>query len=178
MFTQKGRAVRAGMLILMLGLLLGCSPEYNWRELAVADGMVRAIFPDKPETQKRVLNFAGSDIEFSLTAATVKGAVFAVGYAPLPEALKNNESARLNMGRTVVASFYQNLGVEPPSELPAFGEPFEIAGQDTGNGATRLRAIAWVLPHALVEGIVTARSDAFPDSQATEFLKGLAVGQR
>lgn len=170
--------MRAGLLILMLGMLLGCSPEYNWREVAVADGMVRAIFPDKPETAKRVLNFAGNEIEFTLTATTVKGAVFAVGYAPLPEALKNDESARVDMGRTVIASFYQNLGLEAPSELPAFGESFDIAGQDTGKGATRLRAKAWVLPHALVEGIVTARSDAFPDSQATEFLKALAVGGR
>lgn len=170
--------MRTGLLILMLGLLLGCSPEYNWREVAVADGMVRAIFPGKPETAKRVLSFAGNDIEFSLTAATVKDAVFAVAYAPLPEALKNDESARVNMGRTVIASFYQNLGLEAPTELPAFGEPFDIAGQDTGNGAMRVRAMAWVLPHALVEGIVTARSDAFPDSQATEFLKGLAVGGR
>lgn len=170
--------MRAGLLILMMGLLLGCSPEYNWRQVAVAGGMVRAVFPDKPETAKRVLNFAGSDIEFSLTAATVKGAVFAVGYAPLPEALRGDEAARVNMGRTVIASFYQNLGLEAPSELPAFGESFDITGRDKGNGATHLRAMAWVLPHALVEGIVTARSDEFPDAQATEFLNALEVGGR
>lgn len=170
--------MRAGVLILMLGLLLGCSPDYNWRHVSVADGMVRATFPDKPQTAKRALQFAGNEIEFSLTAATVKGAVFAVGYAPLPASLKNDETARLNMGRTVIASFYQNLGMEAPAGLPEFGKPFEIAGPDAGKGATRLRAMVWILPNALVEGIVTARSDEFPDEQAAEFLNTLAVGER
>lgn len=168
--------MRAGFIVLMLGMLLGCSPEYNWREMAVADGMVRATFPAKPETAQRTLNFSGHDVTFTLTAATVKGAVFAVAYAPLPDALKSSKADRERMGRTVVASFYQNLGLEAPAELPAFGKPFDIAGHNGANEAVRLRATTWVLPHALVEGIVTAPSGEFPDSQAKEFLAALAVG--
>lgn len=170
--------MRAGLIVLMLGMLLGCSPEYNWREVAVAGGMVRATFPGKPETAQRTLSFSGHDIQFTLTAATVNGAVFAVGYAPLPEALKNSEADRVLMGRTVIASFYQNLGVDAPAELPAFGKPFDIAGHNAANEAVRLRAMTWILPHALVEGMVTARSEGFPDSQAKEFLAALAVGGR
>ncbi|HWK62318.1 MAG TPA: hypothetical protein VNT00_12940 [Eoetvoesiella sp.] len=168
----------ACLMILVLGLLAGCSPEYNWRQVPVAGGMVRATFPDKPETAKRSLNFAGHAVEFTLTAATVNGAVFAVGYAPLPAALADDEAARTKMGQTVMASFYQNLGAEIPAELPAFGEAFEIMGKDAGKGAMRLQAMTWVLPHALVEGMVTARADAFPESQAREFLKALAAGVR
>jgi len=168
----------ACLMIVLLGMLAGCSPEYNWRQVQVADGMVQAIFPDKPETAKRSLDFAGHAVEFSLTAATVNDAVFAVGYAPLPEALEKDEAARTRMGQTVMASFYQNLGVDIPDELPPFGEPFEITGKGTGKGAVRLRAMTWVLPHALVEGMVTARADAFPEQQAQEFLKALVVGGR
>ncbi|HEY9278840.1 MAG TPA: hypothetical protein VIP51_02105 [Eoetvoesiella sp.] len=168
--------LRVGLAAVLLVLLSGCSPDYNWRNVAVADGMVKAIFPDKPKVQERTLEFAGHKVIFSLTTATVDGVVFAVGYAPLPEALRSDEPARNEMGRAVIRSFYQNLGVPVPDDLPAFGTRFRIDGH-SAQGATTLQATAWMLPHALVEGIVTSPTASFPELQADEFFGYLAAGQ-
>lgn len=177
-WKEEGAFMRMWLVIVALGLLLGCSPEYNWRQMDVAGGMVQALFPDRPDVVRRTLKFAGQDVDFTMTAATVNGAVFAVGYAKLPEALVRDAAGRVRMGQTVVASFYQNLGVDVPDQLPAFGRPFDITGRPDGKKTMRLRAVTWVLPHALVEGIVTARADEFPESQAKEFLQGLKVGDQ
>ena len=157
-------------------LLAGCSPDYNWRTVAVADGMVKAIFPDKPRTQERTLDFSGHKVQFTLTAATVDDAVFAVGYAALPETLRTDEAARNEMGRAVIRSFYQNLGLAVPENLPAFGTRFDLEGQSP-KGPVKLQVKTWMLPHALVEGIVTAPATSFPEQQANEFFGGLGVGQ-
>ena len=44
--AQAGVVVfrRFGFLMIFLALLAGCSPDYNWREVAVADGAVQASF--------------------------------------------------------------------------------------------------------------------------------------
>lgn len=169
--------LRAGLALIFLTLLTGCSPDYNWRKVSVADGMVTAILPDKPTVQERTLNFSGHDVSFSLTAAMVNGATFAIGYAPLPQALQADDAERTKMGLAVIRSFYQNLGVAVPAELPAFGQRFRIQGQSQ-TGPVTLQAETWLLPHALVEGIVTAPTASFPESQATEFFAGLVAGQK
>lgn len=157
-----------------LSLLAGCSPDYNWRTVAVANGMVNAIFPDKPQTQERTLDFSGHKVQFTLTAATVEGAVFAVGYAALPDSLRTDETARNEMGQAVIRSFYQNLGLAVPENLPPFGTRFDLQGQSP-KGPVKLQVKTWMLPHALVEGIVTAPATSFPEQQANEFFAGLGV---
>jgi len=161
----------------LLALLAGCSPEYNWRELSVGDGMVRAVFPAKPDTAQRTLTFDGSEVVFTLTAATVDRQIFAVAYAPWPAGIKGDPVARDRMGRTVMASFYRNLGQPVPDVMPGFGQLFDVVGGD-GKMRTHLRATIWLLPHALVEGMVSAPADAFPEEQARDFLRGLDVGRR
>jgi len=166
--------IRIGVIAVMLGLLLGCSPEYNWRDVSVGEGAVKATFPDKPVTEMRKLDFSGHNVEFSVTATTVKGATFAVGYAPMPAAIRDDEKARNVMGDQVIQSFYRNLGIAPPSSLPALGAPFVIRGQSP-RGEIELQAMVRVTPFALVEGVVTANTEAFPQEQATEFLRSIIV---
>ena len=153
---------------------MGCSPDYNWRTVSVADGAVQALFPDKPRTETRTLKFAGSDIDFSLTAASVKGATFAVIYAPLPSSVRDDAARRTELGETVVASFYRNSGLAVPPAPPTMGQRFEVSGND-GQGATRLMATVWLLPDALVEGVVTSAADVFPHAEAREFFEGLKL---
>lgn len=173
---EKKLNLRAGLAAVCLTLLAGCSPDYNWRTVAVADGMVKALFPDKPQTQERTLDFSGHKVQFILTAATVNDAVFAVGYASLSDSLRNDEAARNEMGKAVIRSFYQNLGIAVPEVLPAFGTRFDLQGQSP-KGPVKLQVITWMLPHALVEGIVTAPAASFPEEQANEFFGGLRAGQ-
>src|SRR5690554_5693741 len=124
--------VRIWVLVLWAALTAGCSPEYNWRDVAVGDDVGLVAFPDKPRTQSRTLEFSGHELRFSLITAEIGRTIFAVGHAPWPQPMLADQDLRQSMGKTVIASMYRNLGVEAPAELPEFGQPFEVEG---GSGA-------------------------------------------
>ncbi len=168
--------IRFGLIVMLAGLLLGCTPSYNWREVTVAEGAVKAFFPDRPLAQQRPMNYSGHDLLFTLTTATVEEAVFAVGYAPLPEPLRSRPEQARELALSVIGSLYRNLGVAEPSELPEDGVPFVIDGVSP-QGRVRMKAVIWLTQHALIEGIVTADQASFPEQQAEQFLQGLEVAR-
>lgn len=73
------------VLLLLACLMAACTPTYNWREMPAADGAVQVAFPARPQTQTRELPVGDTRLPFTLTAATVGDAVFAVGHLVLPE---------------------------------------------------------------------------------------------
>jgi hypothetical protein len=162
--------------MLLSGLLMACSPQYNWRQLTVGAGAATAFFPDKPVTQERSLKFSGHDIAYGMASATVDDTLFTVAYAVLPEALQKDEASRNEFAAAVVGSLYRNLGQEPPATLPASGDVFTVEGKST-DGAIKLQARAWLTDQGLVQGIVTAARDRFPAPQAAEFLQGVEPGR-
>lgn len=168
--------IRIVLLVLLSAVLAACSPDYNWREVAVGDGAVAAYFPDKPVTQVRPLDFSGHEIPFGLTSASVNGVLFTVAHAPLPEALRNDKDLRQAFAREVMRSLYRNLGAAEPPDLPPFGEAFMVEGK-SGDAAIRLNAKVWLTDTALIEGMVTAEQAAFPEEQAVEFFRGLRVAR-
>jgi hypothetical protein len=168
--------VRIVLMLLMAGVLAACSPSYNWREVPVGGGAVKAFFPDKPVTQERSLAFQGHNVVFSMTSATVGAGMFTVAYAPLPDELAANAPARLEFARSVMRSLYRNLGAQEPDPLPGFGDTFVIDGKSP-KGPLRLKGRLWLTDKALVESLVTANPDVFPEGEAGEFLMGVAVGR-
>ncbi|MCC2597279.1 hypothetical protein LKR43_13120 [Pusillimonas sp. MFBS29] len=157
-------------------VLAACSPDYNWRQVAVGDGAVMAFFPEKPVTQSRTLQFSGHDIEFALTSAKVGDVLFTVAHAPLPAAVRNDEALAQEFARAVMQSLYRNMGATESDPLPALGESFAINGK-TPQGDMRLRATVWLSQGALVEGLVMATPDEFPEPQAEQFFQGLEVAR-
>lgn len=72
---------------LTLALLLGaCSPTYDWREVAAADGAIQLTFPGKPRSETRSLPLGAGNLAFTLTTVAAGGATFAVGHTQLPSA--------------------------------------------------------------------------------------------
>ncbi|HEY9573851.1 MAG TPA: hypothetical protein VIR76_12120 [Pusillimonas sp.] len=168
--------IRIGLIMLLSGVLAACSPQYNWREIPVGQGAAKAFFPDKPATQERTLKFSGHDIAFSMTSATVDGALFTVAYAPLPQAMRADAASRKEFAAAVVGSLYRNLGQEPPATLSVEGELFTVTGKSP-DGDVVLRARVWLTDTSLVEGIVTAEQTRFPGPQADEFLRGVELAR-
>lgn len=168
------RAIACFFLVVTF-MAAGCSPQYNWRQVDVGDGVATAFFPEKTHTQSRELQFSGHDITFNLTSAVVGDASFTVAHALFPQALRANAGERESMGRAVTESLYRNLGATPPEPLPPFGQPFTVEG-DSPQGRIRLQAVVWVTPSALVEGLVTAPPEGFPQDAAAEFMGGLKAG--
>lgn len=163
----------------LLVLLAGCSPRYDWRVVTLGDGRVRAMLPDKPQAAERQFEFEGHTFTFVLTSASVDGVLFTVGYADLPESLRNDAQGRERLVRQAQASLYQNLGAVPPAMQPAAGERFTVMDQRDGQPEPlRLEAMVWATEYALIEGIVIGRADALPHDQINEFLRELAPDQR
>ncbi|NYT85067.1 hypothetical protein [Pollutimonas harenae] len=167
---------RVASIFLVLLLLAACSPDYNWRQVSVADGAVMAFFPDKPISQSRELQFSGHEIEFGLTSATVDDTLFTVAYAALPPDVRQDEALRHEFATAVMRSLYRNMGLAEPDVLPALGEVFFIDGQGP-QGNIRLQARVWLTGEALVEGLVMAAPEAFPGHQADQFLQGLETAR-
>lgn len=67
-------------------MLAGCSPTYNWRDYASAEGAYRVLFPAKPATHTRAIDLGGIKVDMMMTAAEVEGTTFAVGTAVAPDA--------------------------------------------------------------------------------------------
>jgi hypothetical protein len=168
--------LRVALMAILMGLLMGCSPEYNWREVSVGEGAVKAYFPDQPTTRERQLDFSGHKVGFQLTSVELNDTVFAVGYVPFPASMKDDTAVQASLVSSIVGSLYRNLGVAAPAELPESGHRFVVEGKSP-QGVMHLEAIIWRTPHALVEAIVTATPQTFPGPQAEEFLRGLQVAR-
>ena len=87
MFLAKFKCLRLwskSLILITVMALAGCYPEYNWREIAVADGLAVAAFPAKVNGQSRTVTLAGVDLEFTVDSARLDNSIFALGYARLP----------------------------------------------------------------------------------------------
>ena len=73
--------VKVKFLLVLFCLLWlgGCTPEYNWRELTVADERAMVMFPSRVKTEQRPIRVDGIELIFSLTSAAVDQSVFSDG---------------------------------------------------------------------------------------------------
>lgn len=93
----------AGVLVIPLMLLAGCSPRMDWRELGNETAGWRATFPAKPVEVSRQIELPNGlgPVRLTLRSARVEDAMFAVGWAEssVPGVREALESAMLaNIG--------------------------------------------------------------------------------
>lgn len=167
---------RLSRLIAVALLLAACSPSYNWREMDVADGHVRAAFPAKVQTQARDISLGGHRLRFTLDMAEVDGSMFAVGHARLPEAVAGDPAARLALRDALVQSLYANLGARPATPLPGDGEVIEIHGQ-AGERPGWILARVWVTDTLLVDAVAAGSPQGLPRERAQEFVQAVKINR-
>jgi hypothetical protein len=70
------------ILVCILGIIYGCSPRMDWREVRLEAINGSALFPGKPVEVSRTLQMGGSQDAFTLTlrSARIDSTVFAVGW--------------------------------------------------------------------------------------------------
>lgn len=153
-------------------LLAACTPTYNWREVAIADGAATATFPARVQTDTREIALENQPLRFSLTSARAGDAVFAVGYAPLPPALAADAAGQRRLAAALIRSLHQNLGVQPPEPLPGDGQDIEIHGKAGGHSVWALGRV-WVRQGLLVEVVATGSEQGLPAEPAREFVHSL-----
>lgn len=74
--------------LLAIGLLVACSPHYNWRDYRGVDAPYTVLFPGKPESFTRAIDLDGVKVDMTMTATEIDSNTFAVGSANMADAGK------------------------------------------------------------------------------------------
>jgi hypothetical protein len=163
--------VKSLLVLFCLLWLVGCTPEYNWRELIVADDRAMVMFPSRVKTEQRTIRVDGVDLVFSLTSAAVDQAVFSVGYAPLSSALDSAQTERL------VQAFATALAArvgQPLAPQASSGDVFELESVVAGQ-ASRLLGRVLIHRGMLIQVVVSGPKKSLSKENATEFMRSLAL---
>ncbi len=176
-FRVRAATLGAPLAMLLAALLAtqlsACSPTYDWRELDVADGAARAAFPARVHTESRDITLDGTSLGYTLDAARVGEAVFAVGHASvagLPEA------RREALAKALMRALYQNLQTQPPAEFPPAGSDISVQGEAGGKPLVLLARV-WVRGDLLIEAVATGPAADLPAEQAQTFVHSLRFRQ-
>ena len=116
--------------LLASALLAACSSTYNWRDYSSPEAPYRVMFPDKPSVHKRTIDIGGMQVEMTMTAVDVEGAMFAVGSAQAPDAAK--AQAALAAMKTALVN---NIGATVTKEKAS------AAASTSGGSATQRASI-------------------------------------
>ncbi len=162
-----------------------CSPALDWREMTAADGAVRVAFPARPHSQTRSLPVAGVPVPFTLTAATVDGAVFAVGHLDLPEGIASDETQRRQYKQVLEDSLTRNLQAGEAQRRAIQvryvhgtrtqeGDELELHGEPAGKPAWLLARVL-VVGNRLIEVAAVGPQDTLTPDAARTFVDSLRV---
>ncbi|MEO8543963.1 MAG: hypothetical protein ABI434_10300 [Burkholderiaceae bacterium] len=69
----------------VVGLLSGCGPTLNWRDITIGATPLLALFPCKPDVTERTVPLAGDVQVLALRSCNAGGATFAIGHARLSD---------------------------------------------------------------------------------------------
>jgi hypothetical protein len=104
--------------ILVGGLMLGCTPALDWREVRPEGSQLTALFPCKPESRSRLSSLGRSRVTMTMVTCSAAGLTFALGHAELGD--PSGVTAALDEMRSALAA---NLGT---GELRS--AVFQVAG--------------------------------------------------
>ena len=97
---------------------------------------------------------------------------FAVGHAPLPQALAADPAGQRELAAALARALYENLHAALPATMPAYGQDIEVHGQAGGHPVWALGRI-WVHGNLLVEAVATGSEKGLPPAPAREFVDSL-----
>ena len=73
------------MPLLALGLLMGCTPALDWRELRPAGSGISLLFPCKPDSHARRVSLGPDAVRLELHACTAGEITWALAFADLSD---------------------------------------------------------------------------------------------
>jgi hypothetical protein len=114
-------------LLVSAGLVLGCSPVLDWREVRIEGGALTAWLPCKPDRRVRELSLEGAPLKFELLSCTAGDSTWGIASAAVDEgatggALRALRAARLRNldGRELSAQPFELKRVAPRPEASRF----------------------------------------------------------
>jgi hypothetical protein len=170
------------MLTMMMIMMIGCSPQYDWRVIRDDLGG-SAMFPGKPVEVTRPISIAGlkDPVELTLRSAKISETLFTIGSIP-----KANESTR----RAIEAAMLANIQAKPESverstvviqglayiDVKARGEMRLAAGAPPVEARLWMRSATLTdsadVTGRVVEALVVGPAAEWSDEQAEQFMSG------
>ncbi|MEY4083416.1 MAG: hypothetical protein RL483_785 [Pseudomonadota bacterium] len=184
---QAGLSLRLFMgflLASLLGLVVGCSPTYDWRTLSDEAQDWQATFPGKPAKVERTIQMSlpggPAAVVLSLRAVRIGEQTFSVGVGRLDQTAKGPQLMQLL--EALQASRVQNLQgrITQTSPLPN-GRSLAATGQmtlkpDAAPVAARLQMVSFVHQNQVIEVISAGPVADFNEEAAAQFLESLKLG--
>lgn len=121
--------------LLAAGLLSGCAPALDWRQVRPDGAGLEALFPCKPDSHARQAALAGRSVHMTLHACTAGGHTYALGFADVADPAQ--VPAALDALRAAAAA---NLGGREVAQAT-----LSVPGMTPQPGARRIR-VAGQLP--------------------------------
>lgn len=151
--------------------LAGCYPDYNWRVMPIADGVVSVAFPARVNSQSRPIELAGVQLDYHVESARVDNNIFAFGYARLPEGL--DAEKRKAIVDALTDNLFRSLGATP-GEQARQGKPFVI---ESAHGTNPLLVAGRVLEHRglVIRMMASGPVAELPEKMALEFIGSLEL---
>ena len=111
------------------GVLSGCAPALDWREVRPADSQLLLLFPCKPNAQERRVALAGQAVRMTLHACSAGGQTWGLAVADVADPSRVTP-AMAEFGASAAA----NIGA-----APARPATFQVRGATPNAGSQRLR---------------------------------------
>ncbi len=166
------RRLLGGLFLLALvGVLSACYPKYNWRELAVADGLAVAAFPARADTAQREIVLNDMKLTFELTSATIDKTVFSVGYSQLP--MDSTPAQRQEAQRAMVTSLAIAMG-QTVSEGAFAGEAFVLKSPEAQTPLV-MHARVVLYYDVVIRQIAAGPTDELTPEIAQEFMRSFKI---
>jgi hypothetical protein len=126
--TRVPSALFASACLLVVGgMLAGCSPTYDWRTVMNNDKGYTVDLPAKPSSDSRQIGIGGTQMPMTMQITEAGNAVFAVGTVSLPSDDPQTQSAALDFLRTGLA---RNVSAAPDARTVQI--PLAAGGQVPG----------------------------------------------
>jgi len=188
-----------GLMGLCLGLLMGCSPTYDWRTVSNDEQGWQVLFPGKPVMAERTLAIRIGEkdqaVHLMLRSVRIDEQTFTIGVArfqnpsdnpglqKLAEALKASRIQNIQGQRTGQNSDQPSTPSTAKSPSPSQGGLAELV---TAEGLIQLQAKSAPVPAQLqmltrahrllvIEAIVAGPRNGFNQEAAQQFLESLRI---
>jgi hypothetical protein len=163
------------------GVLVGCSPTYDWRTVMNNDSGYTVDLPAKPSHDARQIDIGGTSMQMAMQTAEAGNAVFAVGTVMLPSDDPQTQRKALDFLRNGLA---RNVSAAPdahPVQIPlaAGGQVpgFEMTLSGKAGEQKETRTIyARVVAHGrhVYQAAIIA-SEPLPQEQVDQFFQSFQL---
>ena len=154
----------------MAGLLVGCSPTFDWRELASQEGRFKVLMPAKPSEGS---GSDGAGNPQSMWTAQAEGSLFSVGYTDYRDVAQGHvDAVRDLLLRSARGKLIRQAATQPPQPE---GLGFTVQGL-APDGSDRLLQV-WLFPRGarLYQLAVASRPGKLQPEQIDMFLGSIKL---